>query len=231
MFRLTKSFNFLLVFLLILASSCKKEVEQKIEQPFSPKVFGQSESFSYVLIKNVDQTKVGESNITVEKLDSGDLKICEDISQSEVILDGKTLKAKTSHMIVKTSQGTYDVTDTFVGDSVFVSAQTPQGEQKARLKLPSNTYHNNALLMLIRGMDFKVGNSISFNNFSPYNSTTIKTVVKVIGEEKVSVPAGNFDTYHVKLDFGTITQDAWYEKDAPHRMIKYDNGKLQYRLK
>jgi len=231
MFSLTKSFYFLLVLLLILASSCKKEVAQNMEQPFSPEVFGQNESFSYVLIENAGQMKVGESNVTVEKLESGDLKICENISQSEVILDGKTLKVKSSHMIVKTPQGIYDVTDTFVGDSVFVSAQTPQGEQKARLKLPPNTYHNNALLMLIRGMHFKVGNSISFNNFLPYNSTTIKTVVKVIDEEKVSVPAGNFDTYHVKLDFGTVTQDAWYEKDAPHRMIKYDNGRLQCQLK
>ncbi|MHB1354435.1 MAG: CPBP family glutamic-type intramembrane protease [Anaerolineae bacterium] len=48
----------------------------------------------------------------------------------------------------------------------------------------------------------------------------------VFGAEPLAVPAGNFIAWRVKLG----QQTAWYDVDAPHILLRYDDGVISYRL-
>lgn len=51
-------------------------------------------------------------------------------------------------------------------------------------------------------------------------------VMVVIGLDTVTVPAGTMFTWKVELG----DQTAWYELDAPHRLVKWDNGMITYEM-
>jgi uncharacterized protein len=51
-------------------------------------------------------------------------------------------------------------------------------------------------------------------------------ILQVFGAEPVAVPAGNFIAWRVTLG----QQTAWYDIDAPHILLRYDDGIVSYRL-
>ena len=53
-----------------------------------------------------------------------------------------------------------------------------------------------------------------------------ETVVNVQGAEPLATPAGNFIAWKVSLG----DQTAWYDIQAPHTLLRYDDGKVSYLL-
>lgn len=102
--------------------------------------------------------------------------------------------------------------------------------------LPKDMIHPYAFHLAVRGMDFTPGKQSRFHVwFSPTQVFNIKLVVK--GEEDVTVPAGAFRCHRLDLspdmvDFagafmGRVLKPLlanyvmWVEKNAPHRLVKY----------
>ena len=44
------------------------------------------------------------------------------------------------------------------------------------------------------------------------------------------MPAGTFDAWHLEIESGGETQDAWYTTDDAHTLLKYDNGESTFEL-
>lgn len=50
------------------------------------------------------------------------------------------------------------------------------------------------------------------------------------GQEQVEVPAGAFNTWLVEITTDQGTQSIWYQVDAPHTLVQYDNGTTRMQL-
>ena len=62
----------------------------------------------------------------------------------------------------------------------------------------------------------------------------VDAFVHVVGGEPGWTPAGNFVAWRVdvtyELDGEEVTQSAWYDIDAPHTLVRYDDGEVSYVL-
>ncbi len=62
----------------------------------------------------------------------------------------------------------------------------------------------------------------------------VDAFVIVEGSEPAWTPAGNFVTWRVavtyEIDGAETTLTAWYDVDAPHTLVRYDNGEVSYLL-
>jgi hypothetical protein len=48
--------------------------------------------------------------------------------------------------------------------------------------------------------------------------------------EEIETLSGTIEAFHIKIDSGGETQDAWYTTDDSHRLIRYDNDELTFEL-
>ncbi|HKZ53751.1 MAG TPA: hypothetical protein VJ085_10785 [Candidatus Acidoferrales bacterium] len=48
--------------------------------------------------------------------------------------------------------------------------------------------------------------------------------ITVVGEEKVATGAGSFSAWRVNLKMGELEQTWWFEKDAPHGLLKMESS-------
>lgn len=110
-------------------------------------------------------------------------------------------------------------------------------------KYPARTYHVNTLFVGLQYMDLKPGaRKDAYLLVSP-EVPPWKVTVVVEEEERITVPAGSFDTLKIKLEFdyedmlggrwaramslmSSLLPDYnyWVEKDSPHRMIKFQGA-------
>jgi len=62
----------------------------------------------------------------------------------------------------------------------------------------------------------------------------VDAFIVVAGSEPTWTPAGNFVTWKVTVTFALdgekTTLSAWYDVDAPHTLVRYDNGEVRYML-
>ncbi len=81
-------------------------------------------------------------------------------------------------------------------------------------------YDDETMLWLVRGIELRTGYEGTYRNVSAATGAVFDVKLRVEGEEEVTVPAGTFRTWKVRISTSTITQFAWVEAEAPHRVIK-----------
>ena len=195
-----------------------------------------AEHAEYNIVKDSDNAALGTSTIDVQP--ASDATTIEQRLQLGAVaqhflvkVDPQTLKPLASDQELTGSPNDFSLTATYADNKLTVTAKTPQGEKNATIDVAPDSYDNNSLLTILRGLPFSAGNASSFTNVITANAAQVKSTATVAGQESVTVPAGTFDTYKVMLDFGGAQQQTmWYEVASPHRLIKYDNGTTQFVL-
>jgi hypothetical protein len=80
-------------------------------------------------------------------------------------------------------------------------------------------YDDVSLLWLVRGLDLSEGYEGSFENVSAGTGQTFRADISVERRETVTVPAGEFEVWRVRLRTA-VDNLYWVEVDAPHRLIR-----------
>jgi hypothetical protein len=142
-----------------------------------------------------------------------------------VRVDGSTLKPLGEEKRVKAQGTDATVTTTYQNGKLEIKA-TVNGEPKsATMDVPSDSLDNDQLIATLRALKFADGYEGKYVNVNGGSATKLNTTVRVVGKEKVTVPAGSFDAWKVELDFaGQAKQYAWYQVEAPSQLVQYDNG-------
>jgi hypothetical protein len=91
-------------------------------------------------------------------------------------------------------------------------------------------YDDDSLLWLARGLRLEKGFEGAYRNITSGNAQVITVRVKVDGQERVKVPAGEFATWNIRIDTNSITQRIWVDVEAPHRVVKARFEDLTYEL-
>lgn len=124
---------------------------------------------------------------------------------------------------VRESNGT-KTTTSFSPQQVVIDTETAGKKSSHPLTPRQRPIDNDLLLQLLRAAPLGDGYAASVYNVVPGNRAGMPTTIQVLGTETVTVPAGEFSTWHLRLQAVSGRHDAWYEKAPPHRLVRYVNG-------
>lgn len=96
-----------------------------------------------------------------------------------------------------------------------------------RVQVPSDIRDERTLALIVRSLPLAQGYATRLNSFLPVVGNTERVTVQVRGEERVTVPAGQFDTWLVELRTNDRTTKLWVAKDAPAPLVKFVDGRSQ----
>ncbi|RKX92084.1 MAG: hypothetical protein DRP84_10600 [Spirochaetes bacterium] len=219
----------------------KSKTSQEVETKFRDPLWRGESACIYDLVKDEMSIGLASFEISSGKLKNEKVYLIEgkivmggvsDISK--ITIRAKDLKPMKTEKNMLLPQGETKIEAEYFGNKVKLTAKTSQAPpQRMRLSLPEDAYDNEEILMLLRTLPFKVGLQMEFSNFSPAAGCTYPSVVRVLTEESVQTPAGTFECFKVELKvaMANITHYAWYTKDYPHYLVKYDNREIVFKLK
>lgn len=131
------------------------------------------------------------------------------------VVDANSLKplraevnaGKLAHFTVKYGTGSADV------------AQLGQSGSK-RVEITSPVYDNEEFIHLVRRLPLTANYKGSVRLLAAMaGGTIIPLDLQVVGQEKVTTPAGTFDTFKISSSIG---QTYWYSSDAHHYLVKLE---------
>ncbi|MCL4241217.1 MAG: DUF3108 domain-containing protein [Dehalococcoidia bacterium] len=99
-------------------------------------------------------------------------------------------------------------------------------ETERDLPEPSETspdpgyYDDESLLWLVRGMDLREGYEATYQNVNAGTGGTFPVDLKVEGQETVTVPAGEFTAWKIRIRTASVTQFVWVEASGSRRLVK-----------
>jgi hypothetical protein len=95
-------------------------------------------------------------------------------------------------------------------------------DEVKKIELEGLIYDNEEAIQLMRRLPLAAGYKTTLRFLSSLAAGAIIPVkLEVIGQEKVTVPAGSFDCFKVELN---IHQTFWYSADANHYLVKFEAG-------
>lgn len=114
---------------------------------------------------------------------------------------------------------------------VFHSYFDGQGDGSRPLDLRPGDLLEDQLPLALRGLRFAPGLELRRRLLSSLISNSLhqpiefqEAVITVIGEEKVSTRAGSFPAWKVTLKMGELEQTWWFEKAAPHILLRMESS-------
>ena len=125
---------------------------------------------------------------------------------------------------LETQGGKYIIFANYTHDKVSIEANTPQGKKSTDLPIPENAFDNEVITLVLRTIPFKEGFKASLTSVAPISAVTVPIDVEVLGSEKITVSAGDFDCQKVKMKLAGRGIFIWYERNVPQRMIKYEDA-------
>lgn len=90
-----------------------------------------------------------------------------------------------------------------------------------RVSVPSDIRDERTLLSIARSLPLAEGYATRVNSFLPIVGISERVTVAVEKRERVTVPAGVYDTWLVEFSTPDRTTQAWIGVDAPHPVVKF----------
>jgi hypothetical protein len=99
-----------------------------------------------------------------------------------------------------------------------------------RMSVPSDTYDQRTLPLIIRALPLAQGYATQINIFLPYTGRLERYTVRVRDREQIDVPAGSFETWEVELNNGERSVRYWVGVDAPYPVVQMQDANIRYAL-
>lgn len=239
-----------------LFAACGGESDPETSPIFQAPVWEGDEQATYDLLDEGDElygvcvleTDVNGESTTVRRL-------CTD-SEGEghrddgmAVVDSETLRPiESERVLIRTDEetrttwtGTYDedsavltyevadledpsqIEDEFTTDREFPEPSEP-GDEPA-------VYDDESLFWLVRGIPLEEDWEGAYNNVNLGIARIVVAEVLVEGRETIEVPAGEFETWRIRLRTASITQRMWVDVESPHRLIRANIERATYELR
>ena len=113
---------------------------------------------------------------------------------------------------------------TYAPDGVTIVTVAEDGTSTtSELSRPAAPIDNSQSLQTQRALPLAEGYLTEYSNVVPSARVAVRTQVRVVGAETITVAGGTFDTWRVEMRSGQTRHDAWYAREAPYLLIKYHN--------
>jgi hypothetical protein len=161
--------------------------------------------------------------------------------QAKYIIDKSDLRLIWAHVIREGKDGRSEATIEVTGDRQCLVHNHNNKSKDKKIDHEPDGYNGMVLGFCLRGFPFESQTEVDLKLTPPFRPEIPlwawkmwKSYVKLLGEEKVTVPAGTFDCYKLEVaaSGGLIRRFTseyyfWFTKEPPHRFVKYqdDDGK------
>jgi hypothetical protein len=142
----------------------------------------------------------------------------------EMRLDAATLQPLGEQKTIRTATQTVVLTTTYESGTLDIAANVNGETRTASLDVPANAVDNDQFLMTLRALPFAQDYATTYTVIVAQNALKVDTTITVGAPVSVTVPAGTYRTWPVELEASGTNQTAWYQIDAPHELIQYNNG-------
>ncbi len=128
-----------------------------------------------------------------------------------------------------TSTSRYEWTYRTEDDEPRLAVSRDGGDERT-LRLRDHHYDNESSLWLWRSVDLGEEHEAAYVSVNPIERTQQAVILRVPQTETVTVPAGEFEAYRLLFRTGRAVRSAWIEAEAPHRVLRWDNGETVLEL-
>lgn len=131
--------------------------------------------------------------------------------------------------VLETEYGTLD--DGSFGVKIHQStykprtATEPSSERSNPLRVPDHAYDNDSSLFIWRTIPFAKDYTVTYNAIIANRRTKRPVTLRVLAQERVETPAGQFDSWHVRIEAEGQSHDAWFATTDDHTLLVYDNDR------
>ena len=215
--------------LIIMFLSCAKKKEAPSIKLSQPKwsminkyqiVVDTTQSGTYFLTNKTsplgNDTIIELTAVTLVKSINGESR-----DSSSLILHKDNLKPIKSLKIITSRGATLSSEIAYTDNKAIIKAKLPSGEKSITIPIGPNSFDNDEITTVIGALDIKAGEEKELSVVVGLSGTSIPVKIKSIGEEKIKVPAGEFDCNKYEMTLVGRAINVWYEKAETKRMIKY----------
>ncbi len=122
-------------------------------------------------------------------------------------------------------EGSEAVEAAFQGSTVQLTlTNRQQVTTYEQVNVPSDIRDERTLPMIVRTLPLEPGYAAQINSFLPVAGALESVMVQVKKQERLTVPAGDFDTWLVELKYPKSTTRLWIGQASPHPLVKLENG-------
>jgi hypothetical protein len=171
-----------------------------------------------------------DSTVFIQSFEVPDNDVTDEITAEA---DSRTLRPVKVERVTTDPDFQRDCTATYGEGSVTVVQKDEEDEHTEEINVPTTHYDSWTDLFLWRTIDFSEGFSTRYADVlscNPRGSEVITMELEVKGVENVTVPAGSFEVWRLKITSGGASQDAWYSTGPSRVLVKYDNGPQVFEL-
>ncbi len=164
------------------------------------------------------------------------------------VIDSETLRPLESQRVVTradehtetTFSGSYDEDSAYLTfEQVNLDTHQVEDAFDTDRELPEPTeespepgyYDDESLFWLVRGIPLEEGFEGAYHNINLGIARIVVAEVTVEEQETIEVPAGEYDTWRVRLQTASVTQRLWVDTEEPHRVIQAEIEDLTYALR
>ncbi len=98
------------------------------------------------------------------------------------------------------------------------------------ITLRDHYYDNETSLWLWRTLDFAEGYNRFYVSANAVEQEQQTVSLSIPQRETIKVPAGTFETWRLIFRSGRAVRTAWVNVDAPHEVVRWDNGDVVFEL-
>jgi hypothetical protein len=180
-------------------------------------------TWSNTLSANGQTQDFGSRTVTLQKGKAGDTWMLLDAQTNAMVSLSDTLVMSSSDLgpvsrsfKMDSPMGAANLALTYTPDSVKGALQAPGQSQTIAAKNVKGALSNDAVLLLALGrMPLATGWTGRLDLLNPANGALLPLTLRVSGTEKVTVPAGTFDTFVVEMTGGPAPVSYYVSKDGP----------------
>ncbi len=162
----------------------------------------------------------------------------EDGKQARYIINRADMRLIEAQISRNTGQGKSEVTITLEdGCQYLISTEENKKPRKKKIDCSLDSYDGTVLPFALRGFPFGAQKEVELKITPPFKPgipfwawRMWKSKAKFLGTEEVTVPAGTFDCYKLKVEASgglikrvTSAYYFWFEKEPPHQFVKYQD--------
>jgi hypothetical protein len=188
-----------------------------------------------------DGDEAGSLEMTIEPAGSGEVRLGQAFdfpangftNDAAVVADAETLQPRSARFEIRGPEGDLTCEAEYGESEVTVHRVGEDGERSDTLDVPQFAYDSWSDLFVWRTLEFSEGYEVEYTDIlSCTLDRTQKLGVKLKVKERkeLTVPAGDFETWHLEISSGGGDQDAWYTADDERRLVRYDNGSEVFEL-
>ena len=138
-----------------------------------------------------------------------------------VEVEAEGLRPLFSSFIRKTTQGELTLLANYNQGEINLESTSEQGiKSYETASVPSDVRDQRALLQLVRALPLAADYATKINAYLPVSNLYEPMDVQVVKSEQVTVPAGEFSTWLVRMETNSGRTEAWIAQEPPYVLVK-----------